>query len=280
MPLGTVKGRMRLGLEKIRVQLAEALTPSRLWRGHERANVTRGYAGTTSRRLRARRPRRARDAPGRRARRRGCESCRERVRWLAPAVDVLPASVPPLDPPPELRSGLMEIVEREAAEAERVGAGRQAAPPVLAARLRQLLPAPGAGRLRHRAPARRRSRRLRAARRRATPSPRPSPRPRPSERSIASGDARGRRRRGHAARSRTCPRPDRDEVYQAWVQTRPGTDGRIVPSSVFVVYDDGTGRGLDPARPRRRGAGHGHPRAGGRQREADRERRCSSPELE
>jgi len=27
MPLGTVKGRMRLGLEKIRVQLAEALTP-------------------------------------------------------------------------------------------------------------------------------------------------------------------------------------------------------------------------------------------------------------
>ena len=27
MPLGTVKGRMRLGLEKIRAQLAEALTP-------------------------------------------------------------------------------------------------------------------------------------------------------------------------------------------------------------------------------------------------------------
>ena len=27
MPLGTVKGRMRLGLEKIRVQLAEAITP-------------------------------------------------------------------------------------------------------------------------------------------------------------------------------------------------------------------------------------------------------------
>ena len=27
MPLGTVKGRMRLGLEKIRLQLAEALTP-------------------------------------------------------------------------------------------------------------------------------------------------------------------------------------------------------------------------------------------------------------
>ncbi len=27
MPLGTVKGRMRLGLEKVRVQIAESITP-------------------------------------------------------------------------------------------------------------------------------------------------------------------------------------------------------------------------------------------------------------
>lgn len=33
MPLGTVKGRMRLGLEKIRVQLAEAMTPETAWEG-------------------------------------------------------------------------------------------------------------------------------------------------------------------------------------------------------------------------------------------------------
>ena len=33
MPLGTVKGRMRLGLEKIRVQLAEAVTPETVLEG-------------------------------------------------------------------------------------------------------------------------------------------------------------------------------------------------------------------------------------------------------
>lgn len=33
MPLGTVKGRMRLGLEKIRVQLAEAISPDMLLEG-------------------------------------------------------------------------------------------------------------------------------------------------------------------------------------------------------------------------------------------------------
>ena len=33
MPLGTVKGRMRLGLEKIRVQLAEAITPETVLEG-------------------------------------------------------------------------------------------------------------------------------------------------------------------------------------------------------------------------------------------------------
>ena len=35
MPLGTVKGRMRLGLEKIRAHLAEAFTPGHAFPGHD-----------------------------------------------------------------------------------------------------------------------------------------------------------------------------------------------------------------------------------------------------
>ncbi len=47
------------------------------------------------------------------------------------------------------------------------------------------------------------------------------------------------------------PAPPRDEVYQAWLQHK-GSDGGIVPSSVFVVHDDGSGavaipEGLDGA---------------------------------
>lgn len=45
----------------------------------------------------------------------GCERCRERLRWLAPAVDVLPASVEQVAPPPSLRESLMATVRAEAA---------------------------------------------------------------------------------------------------------------------------------------------------------------------
>jgi anti-sigma-K factor RskA len=46
-----------------------------------------------------------------------CETCSERLRWLQPAVDLLPASVQQLEPPPELRSRLLETVRAEAVEA-------------------------------------------------------------------------------------------------------------------------------------------------------------------
>ncbi len=52
-----------------------------------------------------------------------CEHCRERLRWLEPAVDILPASVQQLQPPPELKVALMEKV-REDGEAP-----ARAAPP-------------------------------------------------------------------------------------------------------------------------------------------------------
>jgi anti-sigma-K factor RskA len=44
-----------------------------------------------------------------------CESCRDRLRWLQPAVDMLGASVEQLTPPPELRRRLMETVRAEPA---------------------------------------------------------------------------------------------------------------------------------------------------------------------
>ena len=50
----------------------------------------------------------------------GCERCREELRWLRPAVDVLPASVPQLEPPRGLKRDLMRTARAEA-RAERGG---------------------------------------------------------------------------------------------------------------------------------------------------------------
>lgn len=44
----------------------------------------------------------------------GCARCRELLRWLDPAVDVLPAAVPQLTPPAALRENLMTVVRSEA----------------------------------------------------------------------------------------------------------------------------------------------------------------------
>jgi anti-sigma-K factor RskA len=43
----------------------------------------------------------------------GCDECREYLEWLDPAVDLLPASVEPLTPPPALKRSLMSAVEDE-----------------------------------------------------------------------------------------------------------------------------------------------------------------------
>jgi anti-sigma factor RsiW len=44
----------------------------------------------------------------------GCHECRAELEWLRAAVDTLPASVPQVEAPPELRSRVMDAVEREA----------------------------------------------------------------------------------------------------------------------------------------------------------------------
>ena len=48
-----------------------------------------------------------------------CRRCRELLRWLSPAVDVLPAAVPQQVPPDSLRENVMAVVRREAAERPR-----------------------------------------------------------------------------------------------------------------------------------------------------------------
>jgi anti-sigma-K factor RskA len=43
----------------------------------------------------------------------GCRECRAELEWLRAAVDALPASVPQIEPPPELRTRVMGVVEAE-----------------------------------------------------------------------------------------------------------------------------------------------------------------------
>ena len=48
----------------------------------------------------------------------GCDRCRAELRWLQPAVDVLPASVEQYEPPTELRNRILGAVEADAGPAK------------------------------------------------------------------------------------------------------------------------------------------------------------------
>jgi anti-sigma-K factor RskA len=50
-----------------------------------------------------------------------CEACRIELRWLEPAVDLLPRSVEQLEPPADLRNRLMATVRAEARDASPAG---------------------------------------------------------------------------------------------------------------------------------------------------------------
>jgi anti-sigma-K factor RskA len=69
----------------------------------------------------------------------GCERCRSRLRWLAPAIRSLPESVERVEPPRELRERLMEEVRVDARAAEAAATASDRArprPPGWARRLR------------------------------------------------------------------------------------------------------------------------------------------------
>jgi anti-sigma factor RsiW len=56
----------------------------------------------------------------------GCEACRDRLRWLQPAVDLLPAAVEQRSPPERLRERLLDTVRAEAgAESPRPAPARE-----------------------------------------------------------------------------------------------------------------------------------------------------------
>jgi anti-sigma-K factor RskA len=56
-----------------------------------------------------------------------CEECRHHLRWLEPAVELLPRTVEQLEPPPRLRDSLLETVQAESPPAAREPRRRAAA---------------------------------------------------------------------------------------------------------------------------------------------------------
>ncbi len=172
----------------------------------------------------------------------GCATCGERLRWLEPAVDLVPATVQQLEPPPSLRASLMADVGADleltgrpvpdpSPEPERVG---------ILVRLRELIPM------------------------------------RPALAGLAvvavlivgvggyllGGDEQGLRTYAALPESprieasgtlevgdgqatlvvEGLPRIGEDRVFQAWV----AQDGQASPSSVFVARTDGSGSAAIP----------------------------------
>jgi anti-sigma-K factor RskA len=74
-----------------------------------------------------------------------CERCREEIRWLRPALDVLPEGVERLQPPPRLRARLLAEVEADGRAAAGVRGDDRAARPGLTGRARAWLRSLGAG---------------------------------------------------------------------------------------------------------------------------------------
>lgn len=179
-----------------------------------------------------------------------CTICADRLRWMTPAADVLPATVAPQQPPAALKSRLMDVVERESAMIESsADPGRAAREersdgswggrvpslrglslrPVLAGLAVFLLLAAGVTgyALRDGGSAGSSSGHVYAAK----------------------ADQRGSRASGSLEVSddagmlhvENLPRTGNDEVYQAWIQDTGAAGGAVHASSVFVVSEQGVG---------------------------------------
>ncbi len=184
----------------------------------------------------------------------GCDACRERLQWLRPAVDLVPASVPQIEPPPGLKRDLIATVRAEAGEESPVSApvALPAAPRAeqgFGARMRRRFF--GDGSLR---PAlagfavlclivagvvgyelRAQSDSSDAAEFAALPSsPKVS-----SHGTVTVEDGSGTLTVENMA---AIPQ---DEVYQVWIEH----DGEVSPSEIFVVNHDGHGSATIPSMP-------------------------------
>jgi hypothetical protein len=188
----------------------------------------------------------------------GCSSCTERLRWLQPAIDMLPVTVAQMDPSADLRERLMSTVRAEDAPAPVQSQARPAPAPARRRRLRLpvfgdlglrpalagfgvflLLVAGVAG--------------YALNDEGGTGST--------SERTYAARSLEGNGLMGGtlvvdgdkgSLEVNGMPPNKGNQVYQAWIRESPAEGGSVKPSSVFVVSGDGTGsvgipRGLDDA---------------------------------
>jgi anti-sigma factor RsiW len=165
----------------------------------------------------------------------GCAECRDEVERLRPAADALPRSVEQLDPPPGLKTSLMEVVEREAAEREGAPALRRPWRPALRLSFTGARVALAAGALALGVVAGFGAAQLAgddgARTLEAAVDESRIPRGSASLRIFGDGED------GAILRVQGMPSPGGGRVYQAWVQR----DGTVVPQPTFEIGEDGGG---------------------------------------
>jgi hypothetical protein len=167
----------------------------------------------------------------------GCAECRDELERLRPAADALPRSVEQVEPPPGLKSSLMDVVEREAGERSGATAALRPRPrrmrlpslagvrPVLVAGALALGVVAGFG-VAQLAGGGEDARTVAAT---IDEGRLPD--------ASASLRIQGDGEDGAILRVNGMPPPGDDRVYQAWVQR----DGTVVPQPTFEVRDDGGG---------------------------------------
>lgn len=164
----------------------------------------------------------------------GCEPCQEELRRLTEAVEALPRSVTPYEPPPSLKASLMEQVRAEAPaprparERRRLSLSLPRLRPAMAWAAAAILVAGvllgyGVSQLGGEEDS---ARTLQAQ---VDMSRVPD-----GTASLSVPDDEGR---GSVLRVEGLPNPGRDRVYQVWIER----DGQVVPVSIFDV--DGSGNG-------------------------------------
>jgi anti-sigma-K factor RskA len=164
-----------------------------------------------------------------------CPNCRDEAERLRPAADSLPRAVEQLEPPPTLKTALMEVVEQEAEERAGESARLARRPrrrllpllrPVLVAGALLVGVAAGFGvaRLSEEEPQQPRTLAAKVDQSRI---------PDGSGRLVVQGEGDN----GAILRVQGMPSLQPDQVYQAWVLR----DGTIVPQPTFEVGDTGGG---------------------------------------
>jgi anti-sigma-K factor RskA len=172
-----------------------------------------------------------------------CAECREELDQLRPAADALPRTVQQVEPPPALKTSLMEIVEREAGERSGASAARERRPRRLRMpSLAGFRPALVAGALALGLLAGFGVAQLAGGgddTQTIAATVDQSRLPDASASLTIEGDGED----GAILSLQGMPPAGEDEVYQAWIQR----DGTVVPQPPFEVTGDGGGAAAVPA---------------------------------